>query len=151
MTRNSLLLVATLCVSVMLLPSCAGPQRTAAGKFMDKPGVYASPNGIHAARIVEPAKGWLNYSFTTGSFGPRSTGSGPADPFPADFGWFMCFDDQDRLWAYVPYRGVDCFYPSGVMHPGEYGGWDGVPHEFFDRLPPDIKAKRITTPAAPKK
>ena len=143
-----LLIIAVACVA--LLSSCSSPQRAPAGRFLDQPGVYRSPNGTHAARIYEPAKGWLNYRFVRGDFGKYSTGSGPVDPFPADSTWFMCFDDQDRLWTFRSNR-VDCLFPNGVMHPGEGGGWDGVPQSFFDRLPPDIKAKRITTPAAPKK
>jgi len=142
MYRNSLLFLAALCGSAMNLSSCAGPQRTTPGRIVDRPGLYNSPNKMVTVRIIQVAEGRLKLESTIG---------GPAAPFPADSGWFMCFDDKERLWTYIPRDKpafVHCTSPAQVMAPGEFGGWDGVPNSFFERLPPEIRATRREIPRA---
>lgn len=123
------------------------PKRTPAGVLITKAGVYHSPRGERVAEIVEDERGKLKYKFLLEQETGR-TGGGPSLSFAPDCDWFMCFDDEDQLWVYVPdheRRYCSVMYLSkevhGVRRPGELGGWDGVPQIFLERLP--VQAQEI--------
>jgi hypothetical protein len=77
------------------------PTRVSAGVLITNAGIYQSPRGGRVAEIVEDEQGKLKYKFLLEQDTGR-TGSGPNQSFAPDCDWFMCFDDQDQLWVYVP-------------------------------------------------
>jgi len=63
----------------------------------------------------------------------------------------MCWDSEDRLWAYVPEQdnqSCTTWFSNenefGLGHAGEVCGWEGIPHAFLARLPETVKAKYRT-------
>lgn len=116
-------------------------KRVAANVIIEKPGRYRSPTGNYFVNIWEEEEGKLKYGFYQQKNGGQS-GSGPAKSFRAESDWFVCWDSQNRLWAYVPeldHRRCNCFYAneeaSGICRAGDLGGWEGIPPSFFNRLP----------------
>jgi len=109
-----------------------------ANVVFNQPGKFASPNGELFVNVWARADGQLLHSWEHPSGSPSSTFLTPISP---QSNWFMCWDDQNRLWVYLPSNPNYCctYYHtekgSGVRECGELGGWDGVPQAFLDRLP----------------
>ena len=117
---------------------------TPANVVITKAGRYLSPNGTHVLEVWPQEGGLLKY-YVSGKTG----GGGPTKPFSPKSEWFMCWDSQDRLWAFVTEQDPKyCSYyysndkESGGCTVGEFGGWDGIPDSFLARLPDATKAIR---------
>jgi hypothetical protein len=146
---GAILGVALLCA--LLFAIRHPPQKlVAANTVFTKAGTYRSPSGSHVVRVLPENDGSLKFVVTNEkSNGPN--GIGPAMPFQARSDWFMCWDSKDRLWTYVPEQDNQyccCWYSSeegsGSCLVGEFGGWEGIPNEFFARLPKTVKATYTT-------
>jgi hypothetical protein len=138
-------IVALLVIAGFLVFQEPAPKRIAANVVFKEIGIYASPVGDCLVEVSVVDEGKLKFFVYRQMKGGRS-GSGPTDPFTADSNWFMCWDSQGRLWAYVPERDLEhCshWYGTGSRRVGNYG-WDGVPQAFVDRLPTAVKEKYNT-------
>jgi hypothetical protein len=140
---GAILVIALVCV-VYLAIQVAPPKRIPANVVIVEAGRYVSPNGKQIVEVSSQKDGTLKF-FVSKSDG--RSGGGPATPFAAQSGWFMCWDSSDRLWTYVPEQDHKCcrnWYAgdeaSGSCLVGESGGWEGVPDSFFAQLPETVKA-----------
>ena len=122
--------------------------RVAANVIIEEPGRYRSLTGDYFVDIWEEEEGKLKYRFyrqrIKGLDG--GDGGGPAKSFRPESDWFVCWDSQNRLWAYVPeldQRRCSCLYANeeatGICRAGDLGGWEGIPPSFFGRLPDEVK------------
>ena len=118
------------------------PRATPANVVIAQAGRYLSPNGTHLLEVSPQEDGSLKY-YVSGKTG----GGGPTKPFSPKSEWFMCWDSQDRLWAFVSEQNSKycCYHFSndkgaGGCTVGEFGGWEGIPESFLDRLPEATKA-----------
>lgn len=137
---------------------CETAKRAQAGVVIDKTGAYRSPGGDGVAKIAGQEDKML--SVKVDFFEPDGKLRGGTEMgrrFAPDSGWFACWDTQDRFWFYIPDgQHGRCYVASatpgstGVGGPGEYGGWEGIPEAFLNRLPKrlqDIQAKASKRPA----
>ena len=86
------------------------------------PGKYWSPSGRCYADITRLQNGRLKFSVHRPAkksvlellrpFGSGGSGDSqsPTAPFSADSGWYMCWDEKDRLWTFLPQNRVECWY-----------------------------------------
>lgn len=144
--------IALVCVVYLALqfeqPKLEQPKRIPANVVILEAGRYVSPNGKQIVDVSAQKDGTLKFFVSSGD---GRSGGGPAAPFSAKSGWFMCWDSNDKLWTYVPEQDHKCcrnWYAgdaaSGSCLVGEGGGWEGVPDSFFARLPETVKATYTT-------
>jgi hypothetical protein len=122
------------------------PILVAENVLMTESGRYSAPNGSQLVEIRQENDGSLKF-FVSRTMGDGTTGGGPAASFQAKSEWFMCWDSNDKLWTYIPeqdHQYCRNWYAndkgSGCCLVGEFGGWQGIPDSFFERLPESVKA-----------
>jgi hypothetical protein len=138
-------IVALLVIAGFIVFREPAPKRIAANLVFKETGIYRSPVGDCLVDISVVEGGKLKFLVYRQNKIGRN-GTGPGEPFTADSDWFMCWDSQGRLWAYVPERDLEhCshWYGTGSRRVGNYG-WDGVPEAFVERLPTAVKEKYNT-------
>ena len=114
--------------------------------LITEPGRYSSPHGGQLVDIRRENDGSLKF-FVSRTKGDGTTGGGPVAPFQSKSDWFMCWDSTDKLWTYIPeqdHQYCRNWYAndngSGCCLVGEFGGWQGIPESFFERLPESVNA-----------
>jgi hypothetical protein len=143
-----LALVAVLIVVGFLVFGMNKPRRVAANVIFNEVGEYVSPAGDSSSvEVFENDKGKLEFILYHQMKEGRSR-QGPTKAFKPDSNWFMCWDSQGRLWTYLTEENFEyCrnWYrtgeASGTIMVGEFGGWEGIPEAFFERLPKVAKDK----------
>lgn len=150
------------CVLILLLmfydfvPQSELPERVQSNQIIDQPGYYGSPASERTVRVGSESEGQLNFKFARlthpVSQGEQdntiSSGSESKHTLAKNSNWFMCWDSQDRLWAFIPEANKNlcaCYYANddgtGICEVGINGGWEGVPEQFLAKLPEDVKEK----------
>lgn len=142
--KKSVISAISVCILIgiaVLVQRNAPPQRVQANVLITNVGRYTSPNGQRVLNVWREKDGRLMF------FVKDQKGSGGvAKSFDPGSHWLLCWDDQDRLWSYVPEQDTNCHYwywgvsEVGSCHVGETGGWDGIPESFLARLPERVRA-----------
>lgn len=132
--------IGLLCI-VYLAIARAVPARSVENIVLSQTGRYVSPQGSQVVDVSWNEDGKLKIDMKN-----LLCGNGAMMTFQPNPSWFMCFDATDRLWVYLPDdpKCCQCWYAnekgSGILRPGELGGWQGIPDAFLNRLPAAAKA-----------
>lgn len=117
------LCVGLICLALIAIP-VGRPKRIAENVVLNEVGLYESPRGTHFVNVSRVDDGRLKINVTW-----KNGGGGATAPFQPNSDWFICFDNVDRLWVYVPEQGHDvchCWYTthnsSGTRTAGALGG-----------------------------
>jgi hypothetical protein len=131
--------IGLLCMTYFALKRAA-PTRSLENIVLSQTGRYLSPQGSQVVDVSLNKDGKLKIDMKS-----LSCGNGSLTTFQSNSDWFMCFDATDRLWLYHPDdpKYCHCWYTnergSGILRPGEVGGWQGIPDAFLARLPAAAK------------
>jgi beta-lactamase regulating signal transducer with metallopeptidase domain len=102
------------------------------GKIIDQLGEFTAPNEQNKATIRALGDNQLTLTFDSKS-GDSSV------VFPKTSTWFIAWDRDSNLWAYIDDQGVHKHYAGkkavGSVRAGEAGGWEDVPPSFLEKLP----------------